>query len=169
MRTYTFTELLSQNGRIILEEEKNKPAFIIELERFCEKNEWTYRITQKEDLRIFIATPIGVWKIIPIKSIKGTYNLCHHNFLKGIEAINDIRIEKGMKFYHFQHDIKTPFSCIQALLEYIKRHDLSRLQEQKGVKTMPCKTKKQRKWKRDAKKREKRRQIKNVYKIFENL
>ncbi len=167
MEKYTLKDLLNENAKAVLESELNKPDYIRQMEDFCIKNEWNCKIVDKNGIvRLYIATPMSVWKIIPEND---EFILCHHNYMKGINAINDRRIETGINYYHFQNDVKKPFCNISGLLEYIKRHDKSREQEKRGIETMPNRTRKQRKWKRDAEYRKKKHQIQNVYKLLDNL
>ena len=146
---------------------RNSYEFLI---RFCERKGFSYRISPHNDNpkldRLFVATEVGLWKIVPREEQDG-FILYHHNCLKGLDAIDHPLVKpKGGNFYHKQHDAMKPFKALSGVLEYIERHDNSRMIENTGIEKMPTKTKKQRKWKRDAEKRKRKQSIKNVMDIL---
>ncbi len=140
---------LTENAKETIERECGRHGYILE-----------YR-----SVFAFIVTPVGVWRIRLFDN--GLCGLKHHNYLRGAEAAGDKNIYDPKK-YHFQKD-KQEFPNIEAIFCYIKRHDDSKKIEEKSIKDMPTATRKQRKWRRDAERRKHRKDLANVYRLFETI
>ncbi len=145
----------------------------------CEKKGWKYRfVTLGKGFDMYgnsfcpdwilVSTDLGFWKIVKNRSREG-FKLLHHNYLKGLGVLDEEnKWMRHLEYFHVQRD-KQEFSSVHGALCYIERHDKSRKNELEGVHQMPTHTKNQRKWKRHAQNRQRKREVRRVYDLFDML
>lgn len=116
---------------------------------------------------IYVRTNIGCWRISRSSST-GYYILFHMNNCKNnYDRQMPLSQVKGRP-YHRQGDVK-PSETIHKLLVYIYNHDKAKVTIMDDYRKLPRNTTKQRKYYRQAKNAERRKSIKKVYAIFEEL
>lgn len=177
-----FIEAIEQIGK------RQTPFDVIEFKEYsqmkaviamCEKRGWKYRFITlgngfdmydnafSPDL-VFVSTEQGFWKIMKNRSGEG-FKLLHHNYLRGLDVLDEEnKWMRHLDYFHKQRD-RQEFSSVPGALWYIERHDKSRKAELEGIHQMPTGTKKQRKWKRHAKNRQRSRELRKVYELIETL
>jgi len=70
--------------------------------------------------------------------------------------------------FHRQQDVKGTHS-IERILKYVKEHDKAKVIMDEDWRMLPTRTKRQKKYYKSAEKRDKRRQVRNVFSLFEQL
>ncbi len=126
------------------------------------------KYTEKENIFVdmvrdwlYVRTEIGCWKIVYQKK-SGKFLLFHKNYIEPGNKLENV--EKGA--YHRQGD-KLFSENIFGYLEYITEHDKARKIEMKDYRLLPRETAQQKKYYASARARERRRQTKRVFQLFD--
>lgn len=127
--------------------------------------------TCKEDVEViyeertdtsYVITEIGAWKIF--RNRHGKYVLFHMNkYLKGMSFYEIKRAA-----YHCQSDVKAT-DLFGRIMNYIIDHDRAKLIIMDDYRKLPRKTKKQKKYYRQAERRHKRKQRFRIDAVFASL
>ncbi len=110
---------------------------------------------------LYVRTEIGCWKIVYQKKT-GKFLLFHKNYIEEGNKLENV--EKGA--YHRQGD-KLFSENILGYLQYIREHDKARKIEMKDYRMLPRETAQQKKYYASARARERRRQTKRVFQLFD--
>ncbi len=112
---------------------------------------------------LYMQTNVGFWKVFQ-DTRDGRYVLYHRN-----------KYNPNMEFeyathgdFHRQNDMKRTESLIK-IIEYVLAHDKAKVIMMDDYRKLPCQTKKQKKYYKQAKHREHSRQIRNVDALFAQL
>lgn len=117
----------------------------------------------KPENELYAATPIGFWKIC-VQRRTGDYLLYHRNFYKtGMSVKSAIRGE-----YHRQADVCGTKS-LESLIEYIIAHDRAKVTIMDDYRKLPQRTRKQKHYYRVAERRNRRRAMHRVDRLFAML
>ena len=119
----------------------------------------------KIDDAICFKTSKGFWKLI-WKEEDNTWRLFHLNhgcFWKDRPAKDMMR-----RSFHRQTDVP-PMTSISKIVNYIREHDRNLEISDGDYRKMPRSTKKQEKYYKKAKKKARRKEIQNVYKILDQI
>ena len=130
----------------------------------CKQEGYDYRIY---GLYCYINTDIGLWKINYVKT-NDCLLLRHHNTVKCRIDLYGYRKYMDPLSWHTQRD-KVYFKTVPEIIKYIRQHDVSRKLEKQDINKMPTNTRKQRQWKHDAIWRKNKRQIRQVYKLIDQI
>lgn len=110
---------------------------------------------------LFVETKVGLWKLYR-DSNTDTYVLYHHNFYKpGISA--DIEMKK--RNFHRQIDVKETEN-MEVIFNYIIAHDKAKEIINDDYRNLPTTSKKQKKYYKQAKNRDRRKQVRRVDQLF---
>ena len=121
---------------------------------------FTYRKPENE---LYVATGIGFWKIC-VQRRTGDYLLYHRNFYKtGMNVKEAIRGE-----YHRQADVCGTAS-LESICEYIVAHDRAKVTIMDDYRKLPQRTRKQKHYYRVAERRNRRRAMHRVDRLFAML
>lgn len=112
---------------------------------------------------LYMQTNVGFWKVFQ-DTKDGRYVLYHRN--KYNPAMEFVYATHGE--FHRQHDMKKTDSLVK-IIEYILAHDEAKVIMMDDYKKLPRQTKKQKKYYKQAKNRERSRQIRNVDALFAQL
>lgn len=113
--------------------------------------------------RLFVRTRRGFWQIRPIDGGE-LYRLYHLNHFDEKVPTKDLMKQS----FHRQTDVKQTTS-LDSLIRYIYRHDQAKEIMEDDYRKLPRSTKRQKKYYRQAKKREQRRSIRRVDELFAML
>ncbi len=113
-----------------------------------------------KDRKIYVRTDVGCWKII-YKIREQRFILLHRNYVSGRIALEDA--DKAP--FHRQGDMPESGS-IMKYLKYIASHDEFRQRTPRDYHKLPQDTKRQKQYYRAAKKREEKRSIRRVDRLF---
>lgn len=113
-----------------------------------------------KDRKIYVRTDVGCWKII-YKIREQRFILLHRNYVSGRIALEDA--DKAP--FHRQGDMPESGSIMQYL-KYIASHDEFRQRTPRDYHKLPQDTKRQKQYYRAAKKREEKRSIRRVDRLF---
>lgn len=133
-----------------------------EIERW-EKNENVVISFHGGTNAIYVKTNIGFWKFF-IKDDSGKYYLYHLN--KYDASMTEESLIHGE--FHRQRDVK-PTSSFFKLMNYIIEHDKAKIVIMDDYRKLPNKTKKQKKYYRQAESRVRRKAIRKIDKLFAKL
>lgn len=121
----------------------------------------------RENKALCVKTKAGMWKITRDDFEDATvFHMNSSVFNKFKETSGWPKTQR--KHFHKQTDID-PNSSLSRILYYISEHDRAKLVSGGDWKKLPQDTKRQKKHYKSAKKREQKKQIRNVYKIFKQL
>ena len=117
------------------------------------------------DEAMCIRSEVGFWKIIWSKNVEGwkLFHLNHCDF--DPKASSKELMRRG---FHHQWDV-TPTSSIPKIMKYIRNHDSDYARYGDDYHKMPTQTAKQKKFRKHAKNRAKKKSIRNVYKILNEI
>ena len=110
----------------------------------------------------YVRTKAGFWKIF-LTSEKH-FILYHRNIYENDKSFEELIYGD----FHRQSDVNGKLS-LEKILIYIKEHDNAKTIMNEDWRNLPTKTRKQKKYYKAAEKRDKRRQIRNVLSLFEQL
>lgn len=113
--------------------------------------------------RLFVRTRCGFWQIRPIDGGE-LYLLYHLNHFDAQVTTKDMMRQS----FHRQTDVKHTAS-LDSLIRYIYRHDQAKEIMEVDYRMLPKATKRQKKYYKQAKKREQRRRIRRVDELFAML
>ena len=131
-----------------------------EIEKFCSNNNYEYDVIKHQ---LFIRTNISCWKIVYLKR-EGVFVLYHRNHTKRHIKRSEI-FKCG---YHLQKDVSEK-KMIQEFFDYIRKHDTFRTDEYKDYKKLPRDTKQQKEYYNKAKKKNRRKGIRTVDRLFAEI
>lgn len=117
------------------------------------------------DDAVCFRTKVGFWKVIWRDNI-GKWHLFHLNsgkFDPNAKSKNLMR-----RSFHRQYDLRETES-IDKVLRYILEHDKSMFNSEGDYRKLPKNTKKQKRYYNQAKKRAKRKSVRNVYKLLDQI
>lgn len=117
------------------------------------------------DDAVCIRTDVGFWKVI-WRENSGRWHLFHLNSGKFDPKAPSKNLMR--RSFHRQYDLReTP--SINKVVNYIREHDKSIVDTEGDYHKLPKTTKKQKRYYEQAKKRAKRKSVRNVYKILDEL
>ncbi len=117
----------------------------------------------KRENVFFIRTEIGFWKIAPT-DYDDNYLLFHLNHFS-----KDVSAESMMRWaFHRQNDVK-PNPSLDSLIYYIDQHDRAKQIIRDDYRKLPRKTKKQKKYYKQAKRKECQRRARRLDSIFDAI
>lgn len=112
---------------------------------------------------LYMQTNVGFWKVFQ-DTKDGRYVLYHRN---KYNPVMEFEYATHGEF-HRQHDMKRTESLVK-IIEYVLAHDEAKVIMMDDYKKLPRQTKKQKKYYKQAKHRERSRQIRNVDALFAQL
>lgn len=112
-----------------------------------------------------IRTEVGFWKLIWSTNVEGwkLFHLNHCDF--DPKASSKELMKRG---FHHQWDV-TPTPSISKMIAYIRHHDSDFARYGNDYHKMPTQTPQQKKYRKHAKNRAKKKSIRNVYKILNEI
>ena len=132
---------------------------------FCKQYGYRYKLLTH---KVLINTDFGLWQIRIILG-ENDYQILHHNTVHTeVDLENNSKQYKKETQWHYQKDFSSCKS-LQKALNYIHNHDRARKIEKQSIKDMPTNTLKLRNRIKQAKKRKKRNEVANVYRILDKL
>ncbi len=117
-------------------------------------------VYQKETDTLYMRTEVGFWKIFK-KWGEGKYVLHHLNVYKSDMSF----FEASHGDYHRQSDVKG-YEEIDEIIKYIADHDRAKVIIMDDYRKLPTSTKKQKKYYRQAKNRDRRQSYKRMHELF---
>lgn len=123
----------------------------------------------KVDNAMCVRTPIGFWKLIWYENVQ-LWHLFHMNG-KGWKHFNpELPTKTLMRGSFHRQDSFIPSSSANSAMKYIQSHDQSlQIANERGLKSLPQSTPKQRLHYRQQKNRKRKEDLRNLYKIFDQL
>ena len=112
---------------------------------------------------IYVRTDIGCWRISR-RANTGYYDLFHRNNYNSTMMLCQAKAGG----YHRQGDVK-PSETIHKLLVYIYNHDKAKVIIMDDYRKLPRRTARQRKYYKQAQRADRRKSIRRVYNIFDQL
>ena len=100
---------------------------------------------------LLFRTTIGIWRLIEDPEQKRQYLLYHHSFIEGEKQLSDLDLSK--RKFHRQGDVE-PTDNITGIVTYIYQHDKAKSIADGDYRKLPRKTKKQKKYYKQAKKKD---------------
>ena len=152
--------------QFIANEEKLAPypapfrKYVFKIDNFLKKNNVQIEYNENE---LYVITDIAAWKI-KYDTHQEWYKLFHCPFNDKALTMDEAKTA----YYHFQYDVLFHQSPLKHL-KYIVKHDRAKKIEEVDYKKLPRKTKKQKRYYRQAKNRAKRRSIARVLNLIDNL
>lgn len=119
-------------------------------------------IKQYSNRVAYIKTKVGFWKIFLADNRE--YILYHRNVLEKDKSFEEL-IHGS---FHRQQDVKGTHS-LEKILNYVKEHDKAKVIMDEDWRKLPTRTKKQKKYYKAAERRDKKRQVRNVFSLFAQL
>ncbi len=119
-------------------------------------------IRQFDNRVAYIRTKVGFWKIFLADNRE--YILYHRNVYDKDKSFEELTHGS----FHRQQDVKGTHS-LEKILNYVKEHDKAKVIMDQDWRMLPTRTKRQKKYYKSAERRDKRRQVKNVFSLFDQL
>lgn len=117
------------------------------------------------DKGLCFRTKVGFWKVLNPKQC-GEYRLWHLNHNDFDEKIPDKQLMR--RSFHRQNDVKATANIVR-IIQYIHDHDKAKRIMNDDWKKLPNKTPKQKKYYRQAAKRERKKQNRRIDELFKKL
>ena len=119
-------------------------------------------IKQVGNYVVYVRTNVGFWKVFLAED--RDYILFHRNVYEKEKSFDELIIGS----YHRQSDVKGT-SSLERIFNYIREHDKAKVIMDEDWRKLPTRTKKQKKYYKSAEKRDKKRQVRNVFSLFAQL
>ncbi len=129
---------------------------------FENKGFYDLELKQVGNYTVYVKTAAGFWKII--LSDEKEYVLYHRNYFDKEKTYDELIIGN----FHRQKDV-TRTSSLDKVLNYIRNHDRAKVIMDEDWRKLPTRTKKQKRYYKSAERRDKRRQVRNVFSLFAQL
>jgi len=110
---------------------------------------------------LFVETNVGLWRLYR-DSENCTYVLYHHNYFKPGMSVEDAM---AGRHFHRQSDVKETEN-LEKIFEYIIAHDKAKEIIADDYRNLPKTSKQQKKYYRQAKNRDRRKQVRRVDQLF---
>ena len=122
----------------------------------------TVGVKQIGNYALYVKTNAGFWKIHVDENKQ--FVLFHRNKYDQDMTMKELIVGD----YHRQKDVSRTYS-LDKIFRYIKEHDKAKLIMDEDYRKLPTKTKKQKKYYKSAERRDKRKQVRNVFSLFDQL